>query len=131
MSALLAIALGAALGAPARASLERVIGQRYDSGKFPIALSIINIAGSFFAGVVVTTTTGDLRLFLLVGVAGAFTTFSGWVQAISMGYRLRRPRGWRPAITWALLTGIGIMVVCVSAAWVGAAWVGTAIAQIT
>lgn len=122
MSALIAVVLGAAIGAPARAALERVINQGVDPARFPLALSIINISGSFLAGAAYTLTTGDLRTFLIIGIAGSFTTFSGWVQVISQGYRRREGRttGERVrAFAWMVGMGAGVMGLCALAAWLG------------
>lgn len=122
MSAVIAVILGAAIGAPARAALERIINQRFDPARFPLALSIINISGSFLAGAAYASTTGDLRTFLIVGIAGSFTTFSGWVQVISQGYRRRggRTTGKRVrALTWMVGIGTGMLGLCVLAAWLG------------
>ena len=122
MIAILAVILGAAIGAPARAALERVMNQRVDPVRFPLALSIVNISGSFIAGAAYALTTGDFRTFLIVGIAGSFTTFSGWVQVISQGYRRRRGRtaGQRVrALVWMVGTGAGVLGLCVLAAWLG------------
>lgn len=122
MSAVIAVILGAAIGAPARAALERIINQRVDPTGFPLALSIINISGSFIAGAAYALTEGDLRVFLMVGIAGSFTTFSGWVQVISQNHPLRggRTAGERVrALTWMVGIGAGVMGLCVAAAWLG------------
>lgn len=122
MIAILAVILGAAIGAPARAALERIMNQRVDPARFPLALSIVNISGSFIGGAAYALTTGDLRTFLIVGIAGSFTTFSGWVQVISQGYRLRRGRtaGERVRnLVWMVGIGAGVLGLCVLAAWLG------------
>ncbi len=38
----------------------------------------MNVLGSLLAGIVIASTSGDLRMLLLVGFCGAFTTFSGF-----------------------------------------------------
>ena len=38
----------------------------------------MNVLGSLLAGIVLASTSGDLRTLLLVGFCGAFTTFSGF-----------------------------------------------------
>jgi len=129
MSAVLVVALGAFIGAPARAALENILNEKFSSTGFPVALSIVNIAGSFFAGIVLVNTTGDLQLFLLVGIAGTFTTFSGWVATMRTGYKHRLNRNplngnrldWNrlTAGAWVFCVGVGIMLLCVVAAWLG------------
>jgi CrcB protein len=119
MSAIFVIALGALLGAPARASIEKFIAMKFSDSRFPWALIFINISGSFIAGIVIVATTGDLQLFLLVGFAGAFTTFSGWTQVIRTGYQVRSSHSHASAVTWIAVIGVGVMVACVFAAWVG------------
>lgn len=72
------IALAAAIGAPLRFVIERRITDPLDPDAFPWGLVVVNVTGSALAGVVVATTTGDLRSVLLVGLCGAYTTFSGF-----------------------------------------------------
>ena len=119
MSAVIAVALGALIAAPARAALEKSLNDKYESIGFPIGLSIVNIVGSFFAGIVLVNSSGDLQLFLLVGIAGTFTTFSGWVAGIRSGYLSRLSRGRWTAGGWAILVGAGVMLLCVGGAWLG------------
>ena len=120
MIAVLAVTLGAMIGAPARSLIEQYIGRRYASAGFPLALSIVNITGSLLAGFVVAVTTGDLQLFLVMGLAGAFTTFSGWALAISTGFRIRRTTlSLAPALAWVVGVGLGVLVICVAAAYIG------------
>ncbi len=119
MSAMFAIALGALIGAPARAAIERFIAIKFSNSRFPWALSFINIAGSLIAGIVLVATSGNLQLFLLVGFAGTFTTFSGWTQVIRTGYLVRRSHSPTSAVTWIIAIGAGVMVACVVAAWIG------------
>ena len=90
---IVAVVLGAALGAPLRYLLDRLVTDRTSGPDpihlFPWGLLVVNTLGSAVAGVVLVATTGDLRLFLLTGFCGAFTTFSGfgweanrlWVEA--------------------------------------------------
>jgi fluoride exporter len=119
VSAIFVVALGALIGAPARAAIERFIAITFSNSRFPWALISINISGSLIAGIVIVATTGNLQLFLLVGFAGAFTTFSGWTQVIRTGYKARSIRSQASAVTWTIAIGIGVMVVCVLAAWIG------------
>jgi fluoride exporter len=79
-SVLLAIALGAALGAPARYGIAQVI--HVASGTFPGATFVTNVSGSFVLGTVMALVlerfppTRYLRPFIATGFLGAYTTFS-------------------------------------------------------
>ena len=42
----------------------------------PVAVLVVNVVGSAIGGVLLATTTGDLRLILLTGFCGGLTTFS-------------------------------------------------------
>jgi CrcB protein len=65
-----AIAAGAAVGAPARYLLDRALGARR-------GILLVNLVGSAVAGLVVGADPGPRLLALLVvGFAGAFTTAS-------------------------------------------------------
>lgn len=78
----LAVVVGAAAGAPLRFLVDRWVTERtarpIGAGTFPWGLLVVNVSGSAAAGVVVALATGDLRVLLLVGLCGAYTTFSGY-----------------------------------------------------
>lgn len=78
MSALL-VALGAALGAPAR----YVIGRALD-GRFPTGMLLVNVLGSGLFGACAALALGDAGWALLgTGFCGAFTSFSSFaVQSV-------------------------------------------------
>ena len=78
MIEVLAIALGAAIGAPSRFILDRWVAGHAPTKRFPWSLLVVNMLGSAIAGVVFALTTGNLQVFLLVGICGALTTFSGF-----------------------------------------------------
>ena len=83
MKLVLAIALGGAIGAVARYHSVGMITRLAGNG-FPYATLFVNAAGSFLAGVAVALLADrlavgpELRGFLVVGVLGAFTTFSSF-----------------------------------------------------
>lgn len=79
MSTVLLIALGGALGAVGRYGVERVLPQRTT---LPWALIVVNVLGSALAGWVWSMPESTMRTFVLVGVCGAFTTFSGWMADV-------------------------------------------------
>ena len=78
MIEVMAIALGAAIGAPSRFILDRWVAGHSPAKRFPWSLLVVNVLGSAIAGVVFALTTGNLQVFLLVGICGALTTFSGF-----------------------------------------------------
>ena len=78
MIEVLAVALGAAIGAPSRFILDRWVAGHAPTKRFPWSLLVVNVLGSAIAGAVFALTNGNLQVFLLVGVCGALTTFSGF-----------------------------------------------------
>jgi protein CrcB len=110
-----AVVVGAAVGAPLRYVVEvgMSIGMRHTRWHmFPWGLLAVNVLGSATAGVVLARTTGDLRIFLLTGFCGAFTTFSGFAWQTHGLWALARPMWW-----WSVF---GITTACVVAFWL--AW---------
>jgi len=79
-SVLIAIALGAALGAPARYGIAQVI--HVSAGSFPWATFVTNVTGSFVLGLFMALMlerfppTLYLRPFVATGFLGAYTTYS-------------------------------------------------------
>ena len=82
MIAVLALAL-AGIGAVARAELEVSVtrlARRTRLRHIPWGLLVVNVLGSAAAGAIVALSSGGLRLVLLGGFCGAFTTFSGFAR---------------------------------------------------
>ena len=83
MSTLLWIMLGGALGTGARYGLVTQLQSSPLDG-FPYGTLAINLAGCLLIGVLASTLAGatgaraDLKLALMVGVLGGFTTFSSF-----------------------------------------------------
>ena len=83
MKIILVIAAGGALGAVGRYAVMVGAGQWAGFG-FPYGTIVVNIVGSFLLGVLVEimalvwTPSEEMRVFLVVGVLGAFTTFSNF-----------------------------------------------------
>ena len=79
------IMLGGAFGSVCRYVVQG-LGQKAVNGTFPVGTLIVNVVGCFLIGVLNMLFTGplpirpELRIGLLVGVLGGFTTFSsfGW-----------------------------------------------------
>jgi fluoride exporter len=85
MPTVLAVAMGGALGAVSRYGLDRLIEHR-SFAVFPWSTFTINISGCFLIGVVIAALVdrhqapGWLRVGLVVGVLGGYTTFSTFAQ---------------------------------------------------
>jgi len=81
MNSLLAIAFGGALGALGRYGVNGLIYPLM-GGKFPLATLVVNVSGSILMGIfyVLIIEKGAIapewRNFMMVGLLGAFTTFS-------------------------------------------------------
>lgn len=77
----LVLAVGGGIGASLRYALSIWVDQRIMTS-FPWGTLAVNFVGSFVIGLLITVldqrglTSPTLRLFLLTGVLGAFTTFS-------------------------------------------------------
>jgi CrcB protein len=107
-----AVVVGAAVGAPLRYLIEVGVTVRLRHTRwhmFPWGLLVVNVLGSALAGLVFTRTSGDLRIFLLTGFCGAFTTFSGFAWQTHALRSLARPLWW-----WSV---IGITSACLIAFW--------------
>jgi CrcB protein len=113
----LAIAAGGALGSLLRflssTALHRVLGQ-----SFPYGTMFVNVVGSLLMGFLYVLLTSRMELpvpwraFFLVGLLGAFTTFSTFsmdtIQLLEKGEWIR-----------AGLNVMGNVVICLAAAWSG------------
>lgn len=106
----LAVVLGALIGAPMRYLLDRWVTARTagtDSrAQVPWGLFTVNVLGTLIAALAVSLTTGEVRAFVLVGFAGAFTTFSGFAWDAHRLWSARRSAFW--------VTVIAMPVACAS-----------------
>jgi CrcB protein len=90
------VMLGAALGGLARYVIGSAVMQRF-GGRFPLGTLVVNVTGCFLIGILLPLLTErgeprpNLRLLLVVGVLGGYTTFSSFAwesfQAIDEGSR--------------------------------------------
>lgn len=111
----LLIALGGAIGASLRFGVEQAVARRSAITHFPIGIFVVNTVGSFMTGLVVTLSeSGAITLFLVVGVAGALTTYSGFARATSDLWRGHRRTFWYAVagITVSALTAVVLGIGC-------------------
>lgn len=111
MTAVLAVAVGGAVGALLRALLADLAARRA-AGDWPWGTFVANVAGSFLLGFLAMRVHGTALLLLGVGVMGALTTFS---TAMADTTRLAAFGGRRAAAGYAIAT----LLAAVAAAWVG------------
>lgn len=109
MKLLLAVAAGGALGAVGRYLVMVLVGHWLGTG-FPFGTITVNVVGSFALGVLIElmalvwSPAPELRAFLVLGVLGAFTTFS----TFSMDTILLTERG--AALQAALYVGASVVL---------------------
>jgi len=115
----LAVAVGGALGSLARFWLAAAVAV-LTGPRFPWGTLLINVLGSFIIGLVAGLTLAparlpmppDMRIFLMVGVCGGFTTFSAFslqtLELLQSGEVL-------PALGYI----IGSVLFCLAAVWFG------------
>jgi CrcB protein len=81
MNVILAISLGGIAGSLSRYYLSLLV-QKHSASLFPYGTLAVNMAGCLFIGftmqffIMRPAVSGTLKLFLVTGFAGAFTTFS-------------------------------------------------------
>ena len=96
MNRYLLVMLGAGLGGLARYVIGTAVMQRF-TGRFPLGTLVVNVTGCFLIGILLPLLTErgeprpNLRLLLVVGVLGGYTTFSSFAwesfQAVDEGSR--------------------------------------------
>lgn len=115
---ILLVGLGGFAGAVARYLLGGWVLHHTLSAKFPWSTFAVNVLGCLVIGVLsglaerVEWFTPPVRLLLLTGLLGGFTTFSAF--GLETVHLLRRGEPW-VAAAYAL----GSVVVCILAVWVG------------
>ena len=113
----LGVALGGALGALARYGLDHLIERRSDS-VFPWSTFAINVSGCLLIGVAISAlvdrhdTPPWLRVGLVVGVLGGYTTFSTFAQETLDLLEAEQ-------VGYVLLYAVGSLVAGVAAVFVG------------
>ena len=102
------VALGAALGAPARFLIDQYF--RTFTRK-PIGTFTVNIVGSFLIGLTFSDKS-QWHDFLAIGFAGAFTTWSTFILDLYLGYELKKYKEVAINLTVSMAFGL-------AAAWIG------------
>ena len=119
MMAYLYVALGSALGGVARYGVGLAAARLWGSG-FPWGTILINVAGSFIISFFGTLTLPGgplpadmgLRVFVMVGICGGFTTFSSFsLQTLE----LARDESWAAALANVTLS----VLLCLAAVTAG------------
>lgn len=115
----LLIGLGSALGGMGRFWLSGLVAQKWGE-TFPWGTILVNVTGSFLIGLFAAfapaegrfTFQPSLRVFLMIGVCGGYTTFSSFsLQTLN----LLRDGQWLYAAGNVLLS----VVLCLFAVWLG------------
>jgi CrcB protein len=113
------VALGGALGSMGRFGLANAVAA-LTGPQFPWGTLLINIGGSFVIGWFGTLTGSrgalsvppDIRIFVMVGICGGFTTFSSFslqtLELLQSGELL-----------WAGCYILGSVVLCLLGVWLG------------
>ena len=104
----LLVALGAAIGAPARFLIDARFRKYTDQ---PFGIFAINVTGSFLIGLSLSTSE-EWHDFLVIGFLGSFTTWSTFMLDIYLAYELKRYK--EAGVNLFMSLGIGLL-----AAWFG------------
>ncbi len=122
MTQILSIAVGGAIGAVMRYWVSTGVYDLLGRG-FPYGTLVVNVAGSLLMGFLYVlllermTISPELRAALLIGVLGAFTTFSTFsIETLNL-------------IEQADFVKAGLNVLISVVACVGAAWVGVIVGR--
>lgn len=112
MNTYLLVALGSALGGCSRFALAGWFDGRPEDG-FYWGTLLVNISGCLAMGIIAAWSEAEwVRLFLLTGVLGGFTTFSAFsLHAL----RFVQAERWGAAAAYVL----GSVALCLVAVWLG------------
>ena len=119
MTRIMAIAAAGALGAVARYGLAGLV-HRWSDLRFPVGTLAVNVLGCFLLGLLASLSLErwsvgpTTRAALLVGLLGAFTTFSAFSYETLV--LMREGTIWRAALN----VGLSVLL-CLLAAWAGVA----------
>lgn len=124
MATILWIGLGGFIGANTRYALGSLINRFLGTG-FPWATGLVNITGALAIGIIATLFADraieneSLRLFLIVGLLGGYTTFSSYTwEAVTLMQEDR----WLPAIGYLVASNVLGILACVAGVLVARVW---------
>ena len=123
MTTYLLIALGGAAGAVLRYWVDTTVS-RWTGATFPYGTLVVNLSGSFALGLLFAIVIErsllppELRPALMIGVLGAYTTFSTWMLE---SWRLVEDGAWLHAL--ANIGGSALL-------GLGAVWLGIVIGRV-
>ncbi len=118
---LLFVALGGAIGAVGRFTVMSAVGHMshiWGWAMFPWGTLSVNVLGAFILGAVIEVSalvwspSPEIRAMVVVGMLGAFTTFS----TFSMDLYYLLDRG---ALISAAVYAVGSVAICLAAFWFG------------
>lgn len=119
MQSLLAVGAGGALGAVLRYLMASQVGRWTGSG-FPWGTLAVNLIGALVIGLIIGLAARfielgeSLRLFLVTGVLGGFTTFSAF--SLEVGLMIERQQ-WMAALAYVAASVIGCVALVLGALW--------------
>ena len=123
MNAFLAVGIGGAFGAILRYLISLGIEKGFGDLRFPFATLAANLLGCFLIGLLLALSarhqplSAPLRLFLITGLLGGFTTFSAFGGESVLLMR-------RGEMALASINVLGSVACCLLAVWVGMQVVG-------
>lgn len=104
----LLVVVGAAVGAPSRYLVDQSLRKFL---KYPLGITVINVLGSFVIGLSISA-GNNLKAFVAVGFAGAFTTWSTFMLDLYLAFELKQHKSAATNLLLSLTLGL-------SAAWLG------------
>jgi CrcB protein len=118
VKAALAVGLGGLLGSLVRYKLGGLVLHHTAGWRFPLSTFVVNLLGCALVGILAGLAeqrhelSATLRLFLITGFCGGFTTFSAF--GFETFYLLRRHE-----LAWACANVVVSVVAGLAAVWVG------------
>lgn len=102
------VIVGAAIGAPSRYLLDLYL-RKYI--RYPYGITVINMLGAFIFGISIGP-ADNLRALVVVGFAGAFTTWSTFMLDLYLAFELKKYKMAATNLFLSLALGL-------AAAWLG------------